>query len=1503
MYALAGTDAERGTEPKERSCVRRAASQPRRRAESPVRFAPQADGIRMLPVSPSPRHAHQPTSASALARPASSSSSAPPTPPTQSTNGATTTDVAKLISICTDLARHVGVPPPQPARVAERPPSADAHIDVAEMTAFLVALREAIVEPRQGLQQVRRAPDSVAPKRPRSPRAGQLPGGEAFSREPSLPSDTNPSLHSTGLESGDGVREPMRSSHSHHRPPYTSLGATSAREDNATLEATPAPLAKPFDSSHIRRSRIYLHARPSGSRDLYEAADHGDPVLGHTDSRPDDNDTHNHDHDSELGLDANDVTHVDSEDDEPDDFRARQLRQISDMMAQEASAYGPNLDVAALHRTSNPDSHRPTLNDSETGTRADGSIDRSTDPPRGRQERHLRRSSTSNAQTLAAMSRASSFRKKRQPSITRRYVYRSSTSMSVSSAADSGNGAVARVRSVIPNSSARASLLPAARAEDKETNVSESLERQAKYEPPREVDSGHHTEQKRQSLPTKTDSTYTLQGPLRVEVSSDLRSGPHGEEGANDVAGNACATVPEPPLQPPPPIPPPPPPPPVVPALVLSGMEDEEPEVGHTDPFGLGQLGSGADDPTTLPSSIFGQDQSLSIDFGSPGGARFHGDFSQSPHRAVGAPGLGVGPDSAPHLGVLQYMASAGEGNDFNDAAAVVRLHRDYETLFKRTLEDPTIAADPPAVVISIADAAGELYNPEPLEQRWQIVKQVAEGGHSRVFKARRQEPDDTEAADGALRGGVHRPGDKSVRPYPEETPKYAAVKVIDKTKLFYQASLVSREVFTARLVRMAGGNPHVCEVYEVTEDHIYVYMVMEWLEGGELFQRISSRPFTERHAANLVVSMLDGLNFCHKHNITHRDVKPENFVFRTKETHGQSETSYEAADLKLLDFGIAHFTEDPDASCKTLCGTPLYIAPEVYFNQPYGQQADMWSLGVIVYMMLVGYPPFDDTTFHFLVKKTKYKPLLFKAEDWAPISEEAKDFVKNLLDKDPSSRMTAQQALEHDWLRNSCRAASEARLDVHDSIMQYVAVVDPDETPSQTSEGSASRAPTGSDGLPQTQVREDSGDYVGSPRSRIQDADAYASPSVSGHDAAQRLRPGRDGSGRTTDVRHSPTRDVTVDSSPEHSRSRLADGLSASRFWPSNQGRGFEDAAMRLPSAVPDVEAGESSQARRPWGAARRDRSPSAAERRHMNPAVDAMHVVVGGPDDSSDSGTESNLAQAVNQQMKTTDPAGARGAPVDDWPQAEQGNRSHSFAHSDDVIVAPMQWKPQDVPGITEKHRSWGKMRDNKRNGNDGPRGGALRPKITSSASPDARAVSGVKPYRVGRSTARPQNTDSAQPMASEAPINEGRAGGVRSTRKYASPGYHAGRSLSSTVEVVEDSARTAFGARHDDADEGAAAARSWTDVEPRNERSDDTLGVSSRGLSALFSKRGPRASRARRTPLRQSGGTDNARWSVRGKRPTGEADRASSGRFSASKPHAVGSCFGVGQEGPQY
>ena len=146
--------------------------------------------------------------------------------------------------------------------------------------------------------------------------------------------------------------------------------------------------------------------------------------------------------------------------------------------------------------------------------------------------------------------------------------------------------------------------------------------------------------------------------------------------------------------------------------------------------------------------------------------------------------------------------------------------------------------------------------------------------------------------------------------------------------------------------------HPHIVELREVFDTKKTFYMVMEFMSGGELFERIVSKSkYSEREASDVTKKIASALKFCHDKNVVHRDLKPENLLY-TDHT--------EAADIKIADFGFAKLIA-ADKVMATACGTPGYVAPEVLNNEPYTSKVDTWSLGVIIYILLCGFPPFYD--------------------------------------------------------------------------------------------------------------------------------------------------------------------------------------------------------------------------------------------------------------------------------------------------------------------------------------------------------------------------------------------------------------------------------------------------------------------------------------------------------------------------------------------------------------
>lgn len=179
---------------------------------------------------------------------------------------------------------------------------------------------------------------------------------------------------------------------------------------------------------------------------------------------------------------------------------------------------------------------------------------------------------------------------------------------------------------------------------------------------------------------------------------------------------------------------------------------------------------------------------------------------------------------------------------------------------------------------------------------------------------------------------------------------------------------------------------------------------------GGELFNRILSQGrFTENDAAELVYQMVHAIGEAHRCGIVHRDLKPENVLFRSKE---------KKSDLVIADFGVSRMVSE-DEVLFTVCGSPGYCAPEILLSKGHGKACDMWSIGVITYTVLSGYSPFGPIDNpRNLMKRMMSGTVEFHERYWQHISDDAKDFVRQLLQLNPNDRMTAEKALKHPWLQ-----------------------------------------------------------------------------------------------------------------------------------------------------------------------------------------------------------------------------------------------------------------------------------------------------------------------------------------------------------------------------------------------------------------------------------------------------------------------------------------------------
>ncbi|KAG5050315.1 hypothetical protein JHK85_011418 [Glycine max] len=239
------------------------------------------------------------------------------------------------------------------------------------------------------------------------------------------------------------------------------------------------------------------------------------------------------------------------------------------------------------------------------------------------------------------------------------------------------------------------------------------------------------------------------------------------------------------------------------------------------------------------------------------------------------------------------------------------------------------------------------------------------------------------------------------------------AVKIISKAKMTSAIAIedVRREV---KMLKALSGHKNLVKFYDAFEDVNNVYIVMELCEGGELLDRILDRGgrYPEDDAKAILVQILDVVAFCHLQGVVHRDLKPENFLFVSKE---------EDAVMKVIDFGLSDFVR-PDQRLNDIVGSAYYVAPEV-LHRSYSVEGDLWSIGVISYILLCGSRPFWARTESGIFRSVLRANPNFDDSPWPSISPEAKDFVKRLLNKDHRKRMTAAQALAHPWLRNEKNA------------------------------------------------------------------------------------------------------------------------------------------------------------------------------------------------------------------------------------------------------------------------------------------------------------------------------------------------------------------------------------------------------------------------------------------------------------------------------------------------
>mmetsp|Transcript_36355 Transcript_36355/g.47961 ORF Transcript_36355/g.47961 Transcript_36355/m.47961 type:complete len:476 (+) Transcript_36355:61-1488(+) len=211
-----------------------------------------------------------------------------------------------------------------------------------------------------------------------------------------------------------------------------------------------------------------------------------------------------------------------------------------------------------------------------------------------------------------------------------------------------------------------------------------------------------------------------------------------------------------------------------------------------------------------------------------------------------------------------------------------------------------------------------------------------------------------------------------------------------------------------------------IVKLFEVFQFSNVVYMVQEHLQGGELFdQLVRKTRFSEDKAKPIIRNIASALAYCHRSGIVHRDVKPENVLFISNE---------EESSVKLVDFGFSTYLPCSEEKLTLFCGTPMYVAPEVIQGEGYMEEVDNWSLGVMMYIMLAGFPPFieeeGEDGKEKLFQQVKEKPITFPSPFFDDISKEALNLISHLLKRDPSKRLTAEEVINHRWM-NRCTERS----------------------------------------------------------------------------------------------------------------------------------------------------------------------------------------------------------------------------------------------------------------------------------------------------------------------------------------------------------------------------------------------------------------------------------------------------------------------------------------------
>ncbi|CAJ1051839.1 calcium/calmodulin-dependent protein kinase type 1D-like isoform X1 [Xyrichtys novacula] len=250
-------------------------------------------------------------------------------------------------------------------------------------------------------------------------------------------------------------------------------------------------------------------------------------------------------------------------------------------------------------------------------------------------------------------------------------------------------------------------------------------------------------------------------------------------------------------------------------------------------------------------------------------------------------------------------------------------------------------------------------------------------------------------------------------------TGELYALKCLKKKHLI--RSNLENEINVLRRIK----HDHVVGLEDFYESRTHYYLVMQLVSGGELFDRILDKGvYTEKDASRVIRQVLEAVGYLHENSIVHRDLKPENLLYYNMD---------ENAKIMISDFGLSKTLEHGVMS--TACGTPGYVAPEVLAQRPYSKAVDCWSIGVITYILLCGYPPFFEDNETRLFSKIMRAEYAFHSPFWDDVSESAKDFIRNMMEKNPKKRFLTEQALRHPWIAEN----TAKDIDLYQSVCEQL--------------------------------------------------------------------------------------------------------------------------------------------------------------------------------------------------------------------------------------------------------------------------------------------------------------------------------------------------------------------------------------------------------------------------------------------------------------------------------